>query len=532
MSAPPEPAEVKWWRTGVIYQVYPRSFADSNGDGVGDLDGITSRLDYLSETLGVDAFWISPFYPSPQADFGYDVADYCDVDPMYGDLSAFDRLVAAAHLRNLAVIIDFVPNHCSDQHPWFVESRSSLDNPKRNWFTWRPPQPGGSRPNNWLSVFGGPAWTLDQTTGEYYLHSFLPEQPDLNWRNPEVESAMLAAVRFWLERGVDGLRIDVAHFIMKDPELRDQPPAESRRGLPHKPPSEYDTQEHLYDKGHPDIHQVFRKIRSVIDEFEPSSPRYSVGEIHEFDWVKWASYFGDNDELHMPFNFALLLTGLEASAVPDAIADLEAVLPKGAWPNWVMGNHDEPRLATRLGRDQSRAAALLLLTLRGTPTIYYGGELGMLEAVIPPHMVKDPWGHRMPGFSRDGCRTPMQWNAGPNAGFSTAGETWLPVQPSSIINVESELADPGSHLVLYRRLLSIRRAEPSLRAGDITLIEGLPPSCLGYTRHAPGSRPLTVLLNLSGEPVELAWTGQVLASSVPGKPMLGRLRAWEGLILA
>jgi alpha-glucosidase len=343
---------------------------------------------------------------------------------------------------------------------------------------------------------------------------------------------MLAAVRFWLERGVDGFRIDVAHFIMKDPELRDQPPAQSRRGLPHKPPSEYDTQEHLYDKGHPDIHQVFRKIRSVIDEFEPSSPRYSVGEIHEFDWVKWASYFGDNDELHMPFNFALLLTGLEASAVHDAIADLEAVLPKGAWPNWVMGNHDEPRLATRLGRDQSRAAAFLLLTLRGTPTIYYGDELGMPEAVIPQHMVKDPWGHRMPGFSRDGCRTPMQWNAGPNAGFSTAGETWLPVQPASIINVESELADPGSHLVLYRRLLSVRRAEPSLRAGDIALTEGLPPSCLGYTRHAPGSRPLTVLLNLSGEPVELAWTGQVLASSVPGEPMLGRLRAWEGLILA
>lgn len=526
------PAAPKWWQTGVIYQVYPRSFADSNGDGVGDLDGITSRLDYLAETLGVDAFWISPFYPSPQADFGYDVADYCNVDPMYGDLAAFDRLVTAAHQRKLTVIIDFVPNHCSDRHPWFAESRSSRNNPKRGWFTWRPPRPDGSRPNNWLSVFGGPAWTFDQTTGEYYLHSFLPEQPDLNWRNPEVESAMLAAMRFWLERGVDGFRIDVAHFLMKDPALRDQPPAQSRRELAHKPPSEYDTQEHLYDKGHPDIHEVFRKIRAVIDEYEPTSPRYSVGEIHEFDWVKWASYYGDDDELHMPFNFALLLTGLDASAIHRAIGDLESALPKGAWPNWVMGNHDEPRLATRLGREQSRAAAVLLLTLRGTPTIYYGDELGMPEARIPQHMVKDPWGHRMPGFSRDGCRTPMQWNAGPHAGFSTGTQTWLPVQVSPSINVESELADPDSHLALYRRLLAIRRAETSLRSGEVGLIGGLPPNCLGYTRHAAGDRELTVLLNLSGEPVEVPWSGRVLVSSVPGEPTRGRLRAWEGLILA
>ncbi|RMF61789.1 MAG: alpha-amylase, partial [Bacteroidetes bacterium] len=295
-----------WWQTGVIYQIYPRSFKDSNGDGIGDLGGVLEKLDYLSDTLGVDAIWLSPFYPSPMADFGYDVADYTDVDPIFGDLATFDALVAEAHRRGLRVIIDIVPNHTSDRHPWFIASRSSRDNPKRDWYVWRDPAPDGGPPNNWLSVFGGPAWEYDETTGQYYLHSFLKEQPDLNWRNPEVRRAMFDVFRFWLERGVDGFRIDVAHYIMKDPLFRDNPP-NPHRGDYHKDMGEYDTQLHLYDKGHEDVHEVFRELRRLLDDYSRDRPRFAVGEIHIFDWNAWVRYYGDNlDELHMPFNFALL----------------------------------------------------------------------------------------------------------------------------------------------------------------------------------------------------------------------------------
>ena len=302
--------DVEWWQTGVIYQIYPRSFMDANGDGVGDLAGVIGKLDYLSDTLGVDAIWLSPFYPSPMADFGYDVSDYCAVNPLFGDLATFDELVAQAHARDLKVIIDIVPNHTSDQHPWFQESRASRDNPKRDWYVWADPAADGGPPNNWLSVFGGPAWTLDESTGQYYLHSFLPEQPDLNWRNPAVKAAMFDVYRFWLDRGVDGFRIDVAHYVMKDPELRDNPPNPNAavEAQLFKDLGEYGNWIHVNDKGHPDVHGVYRELRAILDEYSATAPRMMVGEIHDFDLEKWAAYYGEpgKREFHQPFNFALI----------------------------------------------------------------------------------------------------------------------------------------------------------------------------------------------------------------------------------
>ena len=349
-----------WWMTGVIYQIYPRSFQDTTNNGVGDLPGITSRLDYLSGTLGIDAIWISPFYRSPMADFGYDVSDYTDVDPLFGTLADFDELLAQAHARGIRVIIDWVPNHTSDQHPWFQAARSSRQDPRRDWYVWRDPRPDGSLPNNWLSVFGGPAWEWDEASGQYYLHSFVPQQPDLNWRNPEVRKAMFQTIRFWLERGVDGFRVDVAHVVMKDPEFRDNPPAsgaDRRFRYGHT----YELQDHLHDKGHPDGHGVYRQMRTILDEYDDD--RFAVGEIHFDDLTRWAAYYGDGtDQLHMPFNFTLLTTPWEAAAVQQAVEAIEAVVPDGCWPNYVLGNHDTARPVRRLGHAGARLGAMLLLT--------------------------------------------------------------------------------------------------------------------------------------------------------------------------
>ncbi|MGW8143164.1 MAG: alpha-amylase family glycosyl hydrolase, partial [Anaerolineales bacterium] len=374
-----------WWQSAVIYQIYPRSFKDSDGDGIGDLTGIIQQLDYLSDTLGVDAVWLSPFYPSPMADFGYDVSDYTDVAPIFGDLEIFDELLRLAHQKGLKIIIDFVPNHTSDQHPWFIESSSSNHNSKRDWYVWADAKEDGSPPNNWLSVFGGSAWEWHPPTGQYYLHSFLKEQPDLNWRNPLVKKAMFDVLRFWLEKGVDGFRIDVAHFIMKDPEMRDNPLKTTAERALHRPLGEYDSQIHLHDKGHPDVHKIFKEMRQLLEEYGSISPRVSIGEIHVFEWDSWASFYGnDLDELHMPFNFQLLNVEWQADKIKAVVETMENILPPGAWPNYVLGNHDEPRLATRLGAQGARLAAVLLLTLRGTPTLYYGDEIGMTEVEIPP----------------------------------------------------------------------------------------------------------------------------------------------------
>ena len=504
MASPP----YLWWQTGVIYQVYPRSFQDTTGNGVGDLRGVISRLDYLSETLGVDAIWLSPFYPSPMADFGYDVADYTDVDPLFGELETFDELLEQAHRRGLKIIIDLVPNHTSDHHPWFIESRSTRDSSKRDWYIWADPQPDGSPPNNWLSVFGGSAWEWDETTGQFYLHSFLKEQPDLNWRNPEVKDAMFDVVRFWLDRGVDGFRVDVAHYIMKDPHLRDNPVDPRRARSIHRPMGDYDSQFHIYDSGHPDVHAVYREFRQVLDSYDGERSRVSIGEVHIFDWEEWVEYYGEYlDELHMPFNFALLSPDWEAEAVRDVVDALEGSLPEGAWPNYVLGNHDEPRLATRYGEDEARVAAMLLLTLRGTPTLYYGDEIGMTDVHIPADRQKDPWVLETAESGRDPCRTPMQWNANRHAGFSPADvpELWLPLGDEyEAVNVESELADPTSILNLYRRLLAYRSRTPALKHGAYRPVDGMPGPCYVYLRGGGGeSRPqgprVLIALNFSGD---------------------------------
>jgi alpha-glucosidase len=530
-----------WWQTGVIYQIYPRSFQDSNGDGVGDLAGIIQRLDYVSQTLGVQAIWLSPFYPSPMADFGYDVSDYTGVDPLFGDLDDFDRLVAAAHARHLRVIVDFVPNHTSDQHPWFLESRAARQNPRRDWYVWRNGK-DGAPPNNWQSHFGGSAWEWDERTGQYYLHSFLKEQPDLNWRNPQVKAAMFDVIRFWLERGVDGFRLDVAHYIGKDPQLRDNPylpGVDLEQYRDHL----YMAQVHLHDKGHPDAHVIFREFRQLLDAYSQERPRYSVGEIHIDDWQSWASYYGEHlDELHMPFNFHLMQSPWNPGALAQVVAGLEAALPEGAWPNYVLGNHDEPRLASRYGRENVRLAAMLLLTLRGTPTLYQGDELGMQNVPIPPDREQDPYGLRVPGKGRDGCRTPMQWDASVNAGFAPpeVASLWLPLAPDyRVMNVAVELQDPTSVLNLYRRLLAYRRATPALQLGSYQRLEAVPETCWVYLREAGGQKAL-VALNFSDQPAQLNLAaygqGQVQVSTSldrDGQVELGDLTLGpnEGLII-
>jgi alpha-glucosidase len=517
-----------WWRDAVFYQIYPLSFLDSNGDGFGDLEGIISKLDYLTETLGVDALWISPFFKSPLRDWGYDISDHTDVDPLFGDLGDAERLIREAHARGLRVVFDYIPNHTSDEHPWFIESRSSKTSLKRDWYVWRDPKPDGSPPNNWVSVFGGPAWTLDEATGQYYRHTYLSSQPDLNWRNDEVVETMMGVARFWLDRGVDGFRIDAAHQMMKDPLERDNPPAPEDYRRPWKDMGEYDRFLHLYDYGHPDIHQIYRDLRKVVDSY-PQAP-VTVGEVHIFDLPEWASYYGESrDEMHMPFNFHLMATPWDAVALRACIESVLWNIPVGAWTNWTLGNHDEIRLATRLGPENARLAAMLLLTLRGTPFLYYGDELGMHQVEIPPERARDPWGVNVPYLSRDGARTPMQWNGSDAAGFSEA-QPWLPVSPDyTTRNVESELGDEGSMLNLYRRLLALRRGSSALRRGSYLTHPTSSEEVLVYRREAD-DETVTVALNLSDDPVTVALhSGRVAISTVD--PMRND-SVGNGLILA
>jgi alpha-glucosidase len=537
MSGPP--GEPLWWQTGVVYQVYPRSFQDTDGDGVGDLPGITARLDHVVR-LGADAIWVSPFYPSPMKDFGYDVSDYTGVDPLFGTLADFDRLLAAAHARGLRLIVDWVPNHTSDRHPWFEESRRSRDDPRREWYVWRDPKPDGSPPNNWLASFGGPAWTWDARTRQYYLHSFLPEQPDLDWRNPTVRHTMLSTLEFWLDRGVDGFRIDCAHAVMKDPALRDNPPAPPHHRAFHKDMGAYGTQLHLHDRSHPDTHGVYRDVRRLLDAHGRERPRVSIGEIHLFELREWVSYYGaELDELHMPFNFTLLGIPWTAAAVRRTVDAMEAALPAGAWPNWVLGNHDEDRIASRVGEAGAPAAMVLLLTLRGTPTIYQGDELGLSNVPIPPERAQDPWGKRVAGLGRDPARTPMPWDRGPNAGFTAPGvEPWLPLGPDATTrNVEAQEEDPASPLALTRRLLAVRRARPALHRGGYRGVDA-PEGVFAFERAHAEDR---VLVLLSFEDREAAVplgerAGEVLVSTHAGAPPRAggtyALRAREGVVIA
>jgi alpha-glucosidase len=541
-------ARPRWWQSGVVYQIYPRSFNDTNGDGTGDLAGIIDKLDYLSDTLGVDAIWLSPFYPSPNADFGYDISDYCAVDPLFGDLDTFDRLLAEAHARDLRVIIDYVFNHTSVEHPWFQESRSSRDNPKRDWYYWADPKPDGSPPNNWLAAFGGSAWEWDAATGQYFMHMFLPEQPDLNWRNPEVKEAMFDVLRFWLERGVDGIRIDAVHFLMKDPQLRDNPPNALGASARHKAMGEFDNQLHVHNNAHPDTHPILREMRALLDTYSAERPRVAIGELHVFDWDVWTRYYGETlDELHLPFNFGLLKAAWGAAGVREVVDGLERALdamPPGAWPNYVLGNHDESRIASRLDPRAARLAMMLLLTLRGTPTLYYGDELGMEDVPVPPERVRDPWGKRVTGLDlgRDPERVPMLWDAGPNAGFCPPGvEPWLPIDPAfAIRNVQAQFADPRSMLSLTRALLRLRRNSPALSLGSYTSLDRVPAECFAYLRQAGAERYL-VALNFAADEQTLhlpdLGEGRIVVATRmdrEGPVTLRelRLRAHEGCVIA
>ncbi len=496
-----------WWQTGVIYQVYPRSFKDSNGDGVGDLQGVIDQLDYLndgtSDSLGIDAIWISPFYPSPMADFGYDIADYTDVDPLFGDLATFDRLLYEAHRRGIRVILDFVPNHTSDEHPWFVESRASRDNAKRDWYIWKDARPDGSRPNNWASMFGGQAWTWDEHTGQYYLHLFHKKQPDLNWRNPEVKAAMLDVLRFWLERGVDGFRVDVIGFMIKDAQFRDNPV--HLNATMNFPNALWNNQEHLYDIDQPEVHDIIHDFRLLMDSY---GDRVLIGEVWAEPRSKWAQYYGAQlDGLHLPFNFELLHLPWNAKAFRVSVDNLEAALPPGAWPNYVLGSHDMPRLATRYGAQAVRVAAMLLLTLRGTPTIYMGEEIGMQNVDIPIERMQDPQGVNIsPDKSRDPCRTPFQWNDAPYAGFSTK-DPWLPVAVDYLENnVEIQQRDPQSLLTLYRCLLHLRQSSLALGRGRYSPVNDAPPDCFVYLREYEQERYL-IALNFGAETREVGLQG-------------------------
>jgi alpha-glucosidase len=487
----------EWWQSGIVYQVYPRSFQDASGDGVGDLCGVRGRLDYL-KWLGVDALWLSPIYPSPMADFGYDVSDYCDVHPLFGDLAEFDKLLEATHRRGMKLILDFVPNHTSDQHPWFVESRSSRASPRRDWYIWRDPAPGGGPPNNWLSNFGGPAWRIDEQTGQYYFHAFLKEQPDLNWRNPQVRRAMHDVLRFWMRRGVDGFRVDVIYHVIKDDQFRDNP-----RNPDYKPgmnPHHEFFATYISDR--PEVHDIIAGMRKTVDEFPG---RMLVGEVY-LPIERLVTYYGEGGGgVHMPFNFQLITTKWNARTVHNVIDEYERALPPYGWPNWVLGNHDNPRLASRVGAAQARVAAMLLLTLRGTPTLYYGDEIGMQDVRIEPHRVQDPFEKNVPGMGlgRDPERTPMQWDGSPNAGFSGAATPWLPLAPDALTNnVAAQREDPSSLLSLYHRLIELRRTEPALSVGSFQLLpaEG---DVLAYVRRE-GGRAFLIVLNLGPERAEFS----------------------------
>ena len=493
-----------WWRHGTVYQIYPRSFQDSNGDGIGDLPGIARRLDYLVE-LGVDAVWISPVYPSPMADFGYDISDYCDIDARFGALSDFDALITEAKRRGLKVLLDFVPNHTSDQHPWFLDSRSARQAARRDWYLWRDPAASGGPPNNWLSNFGGPAWTFDEATGQYYGHSFLPSQPDLNWRHPAVREAMYEILRFWLRRGVDGFRVDVLYHLIKDEAFRDNPPNPDYR--PGGDPAHRLLP--LYTTDRPEMREIVREMRSVVDAFsDPGSERVLIGELY-LPLPRLMAYYGATAEgalegVQLPFNFQLISAPWQAADIGRLVRDYENALPAGAAPNWVLGNHDKPRIASRVGEEGARLAAMLLLTLRGTPTLYYGDELGMLDVAIPPEEVQDPFEKNAPGrgLGRDPQRTPMPWSDAPQAGF-TAGQPWLRLGDDwPVRNVDLQARDPGSMLMLYRRLLALRRQEPALHAGSFELLAA-ESHLLAYARLAQGRR-LVVLLNFGAATAQVS----------------------------
>jgi alpha-glucosidase len=520
----------EWWKKAIIYQIYPRSYQDSNGDGVGDLPGIISRLDHLV-MLGCDAVWLSPIYPSPMRDFGYDVSDYCGIDPTYGTLEQFDALVSTAHDRGLRVILDFVPNHTSDLHPWFQESKTSRGSARRDWYVWRDPAPDGGPPNNWLGAHGGCAWSFDEQTGQYYLHSFLPEMPDLNWDNPAVREAIHESMRFWLERGVDGFRVDVILRIAKDPSFADEPanPAYT----PDMP--DYDSLLHTMTRDTEFVHAYIRETRALLDQYDA----LLIGETY-LPPERLALYYGQDDECHLPFNFGLVTEEFTAQSIAACIQAYLRALPEGAWPNWVLGNHDVARVASRVGAGDAGAklAHLLLLTLPGTITMYAGDELGMENGEIPPHLVVDRRALSDPErwFNRDRARTPMQWDDSPTAGFTT-GNPWLPVGPDfAAHNVERERGNPASVLEFVRAVIRLRR-EHQLWENHLRRMHS-DAQMLVYS--CTSGAEFLVALNLSNEPAKLpdrlrdcsvVLSGGAEAADPPPREVPQILAPWQGVVL-
>jgi alpha-glucosidase len=503
-----------WWKSGVLYEIYVRSFADSDRDGIGDLQGVIDRIEHL-EWLGVDAIWLSPITVSPNVDWGYDVAGYCDVQPDLGTLRVFDELIAQAHQRGIRVVLDFVPNHTSDQHPWFTDARSSKTSPFRDWYVWADPSPDGSVPNNWVSSFGGPAWTLDDATGQYYLHNHLDEQPDLNWWNDDVRDAFDDIIRFWFDRGVDGFRVDVCNVIVKDAELRDNPPATEDDPLD----VQLFGQRPVYNANRPEVHDVLRRWRSLADSYDP--PRVLIGETPVDDFTALGGYYGAGlDELHLAFNFPFINAAFDAAAMRGVVEHTNMLLPLDAWPAWTGSNHDMSRFTTRWAGDdprKARAALLILLGLRGTPVLYQGDEIGLGDRTVAPPDLRDPLGVRYwPHYAgRDAMRTPMPWRDAPGGGFTDRDtQPWLPLGDTTC-NVEDQRAEPGSMLRLARDLISLRQRTPDLRIGSYTSLPS--PEGVWAWRRGAGH---AVFVNCSD--------ADVILDQVDGRVRVGTDRARDG----
>lgn len=526
-----------WWRGALIYQVYPRSFQDSDGDGVGDLPGIASRLDYIA-SLGVDAIWISPFFRSPMKDFGYDVQDYRDVDPLFGTLDDFLQLVSRAHALGMRIFIDQVISHTSDQHPWFVESRASRDNPKADWYVWADPRPDGTPPNNWQSVFGGTAWQWDARRRQYYLHNFLSSQPDLNFHHPALRRQVLDDVRFWCKHGVDGFRFDACNFHFHDRALRDNPPAAlDARVASVRADNPYSMQRHVHDKNQPENLAFLRELRQVLDEYQA----VSLGEVGDEEALSlMAAYTGGGDKLHMAYSFNLLTPVFSAQHIRAEVEELEQHLAStGGWACWSLSNHDVARVLSRWGNGHNESALAKVLlamvaSLRGSACIYQGEELGLTEAEIPFELLRDPYGINFwPEFKgRDGCRTPMPWTTGEHAGFSPA-QPWLPVPPEHLpLSVAAQQPDAASVLNFFRNFTQWRRSQPALSRGDIHFLDA-PEPVLMFSRTVQGQTVLAAF-NLGPAPVTVdvpagltALGGHGLGGTLPGAGKL-RLDGYDG----
>ncbi len=509
-----------WWRDGVIYQIYPRSFADSNADGIGDLKGIIGKLDYL-EDLGVDALWLSPINPSPDVDFGYDVADYYGIDPKFGTMEDFNTLLEESHRRGMHLILDLVLNHTSDQHPWFLQSRASKDNPYRDWYLWRDGQKPGTPPNNWASIFGGKGWEFDATTGQWYYHMFAPQQPDLNWRYPPVRQEMMNIFHFWLDKGVDGFRLDVFNEYFKDEQFRNNP---LKLGI-----RKFDRQQHVYDVDQPEMIGVVEEIRSILDQYPE---RYAVGETYMASAERAVEFTGPS-RLNAAFDFALLHCRWDAASFLEVIQKWDGLNVDDHWPNNVLNNHDNPRSATRYGRGEDderlKVAAALLLTIRGTPFLYQGEEIGMRDIKLKGSEIQDSAGKRyFPLYKgRDGCRAPMQWDSSEFSGFSPV-TPWLKVHPDHVArNVENQLQDANSLLHFYRKLLAVRKNSPALRRGMFQTITFEPKRLVAYLRQ-DASETMLVALNFGRRKVRLA-LGEDLAHRDWELVLSSKLRTESGV---